>query len=115
MPEYLAFIDESGNHDLDTSKPGVSKYHVVAAIVCKVSQLDSLTTIVDALRKKHYGDGEIKSSKTHDERRIRVLSDLQEIDFKFTALAVNKEELHTTGGFPHKKSFVKDVLNNSNS
>lgn len=107
MPEYLAFIDESGNHDLDTSKPGVSKYYVVAAIVCKVSQLDSLTTIVDALRKKHYGDGEIKSSKTHDERRIRVLSDLQEIDFKFTALAVNKEELHTTGGFPHEKSFVK--------
>lgn len=107
MPEYLGFIDESGNHDLDTSKAGVSKYYVVTAIVCKESQLEALETLVEALRKKHYGNGEIKSSKTQEDRRIRVIKDLQEIDFKFTALAVNKDELQKTGGFPHKKSFVK--------
>jgi len=107
MPEYLAFIDESGNHDLDTSKEGVSKYYVVAAIVCKSSNFDALAATVDLLRKKHYGPGEIKSSKTQEERRLRVMNDLLGIDFKFTALAVNKSELQKTGGFPHKRSFVK--------
>jgi biotin operon repressor len=107
MPEYFGFIDESGNHDLDTSKDGASKYYVVAAVVCKESQLDSLASLVEQLRKKHYGTGEIKSSKTQEDRRLRVLGDLQEIDFKFTALTVNKEDLQKTGGFPHKKSFVK--------
>lgn len=107
MPEYLAFIDESGNHNLDTSKVGVSKYYVVSAIVCKVDQREALEPLVEALRKKHYGNGEIKSSKTQEGRRIRVIDDLQDIDFKFTALAVNKDELQKTGGFPHKRSFVK--------
>lgn len=107
MPEYLGFIDESGNHDLDTSKAGVSKYYVVTAIVCKEFQLEALESLIEVLRKKHYGNGEIKSSKTQEERRIRVIKDLLNIDFKFTALAVNKDELQKTGGFPHKKSFVK--------
>jgi hypothetical protein len=107
MPEYLGFIDESGNHDLDTSKAGVSKYYVVTAIVCKEFQLEALESLIEVLRKKHYGNCEIKSSKTQEERRIRVIKDLLNIDFKFTALAVNKDELQKTGGFPHKKSFVK--------
>lgn len=107
MADYLAFIDESGNHDLDTSKEGVSKYYVVVAIVCKSADSAALFLDVDALRQKHYGPGEIKSSKTQDQRRLRVLADLEKIDFKFSALAVNKDELLKTGGFPHKQSFVK--------
>jgi len=107
MPKYLGFIDESGNHDLDTSKEGVSKYYVINAIVCEEDQLQGLTNLVETLRRNHYGEGEIKSSRTKAERRIRVIEDLQAIDFKFVALAVNKDELQKTGGFLHKKSFVK--------
>lgn len=107
MLEYSGFIDESGNHDLDTSKEGASKYYVVAAVICKTTQLEKLSGEIEILRRTHYGAGEIKSNKTHDDRRIRVLTDLMDVDFKFTALAVNKNELLKTGGFPHKKSFVK--------
>ncbi|WP_158239235.1 DUF3800 domain-containing protein [Uliginosibacterium sp. TH139] len=107
MSEYFAFIDESGNHDLDTSKEGVSTYYVVAAIVCKSANVESLTKTVDVIKNKHYGTGEIKSSKTKEDRRLRVINDLLDIDFKFTAIAVNKNELQKIGGFPHKKSFVK--------
>jgi hypothetical protein len=107
MSDYLGFIDESGNHDLETNKKDVSKYYVVAAVVCKETDEYELMLQVEQLRKKYYGGGEIKSGRTRDDRRVVILNELQNVDFKFMALAVNKEELVRTGGLVYKKTFVK--------
>lgn len=109
MQEFHAFIDESGNHDLDTSKQGTTKYYVVAAVICRSSESNNLSNKINLLSKKHFSGSEIKSSKLTDERRIKIIKDLIEIDFKFSAIAVNKEEVSSDGGFAHKRSFIKYI------
>ena len=98
---------------MDTSKKGVSKYFIVCAVIIDESDLQSLSEDVEALRKKHFQTGEIKSSKVRDrdnhERRIKVLNSILELDFKFYAIAVEKDALRKDGGFLHKRSFLKFI------
>ena len=65
------------------------------------------------MRQKYFQTGEIKSSKVRDrdshERRIKILNSILELDFKFYAVAVEKDALRRDGGFPHKKSFLKFI------
>lgn len=111
--DTLAFIDESGNTDLDTSKRDVSKYFIVCAVIIDSDNFQPLSESVEQLRQKYFQTGEIKSSKVRDrdnhERRIKILSSILELDFKFYAIAVEKEALRNDGGFPHKRSFLKFI------
>lgn len=107
MSAYYAFIDESGNTDINTDKAGASKYYVVAAVILREEQLDSISESVELLRYKFYGVGEIKSSKTKNPKRIAIINELLNINFKFVALIVHKDELCRSRGFKFKTSFVK--------
>lgn len=113
MIKTLAFIDESGNTDLDTSKTDVSKYFIVCAVIINESQADSLRYEVEAIRKKYFQTGEIKSSTVRDrddhKRRIKILNSILGLDFKFYAVAVEKEALSRDAGFQYKKSFLKFI------
>ena len=72
-----------------------------------------LSEKVEELRQKYFQTGEIKSSKVRDrdahERRIKILNTILELDFKFYAIAVEKDALRRDGGFPHKRSFLKFI------
>lgn len=48
----LAFIDESGNTYLDTSKVDVSKYFIVCAVIIDGEKFDSLRDEVETIREK---------------------------------------------------------------
>ena len=75
--------------------------------------LQPLSEKVEELRQKYFQTGEIKSSKVKDrddhERRIKILNTILELDFKFYAIAVEKDALRRDGGFPHKRSFLKFI------
>ena len=43
MDPIFAFVDESGNHDLDVEKIGASDYFIVAAIVIKESAVEKIS------------------------------------------------------------------------
>lgn len=109
MPEFYAFIDESGDPSLKTDKPGVSKYYSIAAVVTDESRLENLERSIDGIRKKYYGNGEIKSSNTDDVRRLRVLEDLQDVHFHFRALAVDKDAIYRDSGLIYKQPFIKFI------
>lgn len=113
MSKTLAFIDESGNTDLDTSKQDVSKYFIVCAVILDDDKVDSLREDVEAIRKKYFQTGEMKSSSVRDRdghaRRIKILEAILEFDFKFYAVAVEKGALSRDGGFQYKKSFLKFI------
>lgn len=113
MIKTLAFIDESGNTDLDTLKQGVSKYFIVCAVIIDEDKVDALKIEVEAIRKKYFQTGEIKSSSVRDRddhaRRIKILENIQQLNFKFYAIAVEKQALSRDGGFPYKKSFLKFI------
>ena len=111
MNSIFAFIDESGNHDLDVEKIGASDYFIVVAIIINEPDFFQFSARAEELRKKHFQTGEMKSNgiKGNDQhqRRIRILSDILQLDFKFYALAVKKSDVHKDSGLQYKQTFFK--------
>jgi len=113
VDKVSAYIDESGNHDLDTSKGGASKYFIICAILVNDKNLDSLHQEVESIRKRHFQTGEMKSSNIRDvdkhKRRIKILEEVLTLDFHFFAVAIDKTALSRDSGLQYKKSFLKFV------
>jgi len=85
MFETFAFIDESGNHDLNTEKLGASQYFIVLAILTDSDRINDLRNAVERVRVSHFGkNNEIKSSSVKDDRRLRIINDLMPIVLNFT-------------------------------
>jgi hypothetical protein len=115
MQPMIAFIDESGNTDLGVGKSGVTDYFVLVAIVITEESFNSLLEKTESIRKMHFQTGEMKSSsiknKDSHSRRIKIISDVLKLDFKFFSLAFSKSDLKRDGGLQHKTSFFKFVNN----
>lgn len=112
MDRTYAFVDESGNADLDTSKGGSSGFFIVCSILVAEKDLDAAYAQAEALRKRHFQTGEIKSSnlKVKDaERRAQILTELAELPFKLYFTIVDKGRIHKDGGLRIKTTFVKYV------
>ncbi|CAN0565209.1 unnamed protein product [Ectocarpus sp. 12 AP-2014] len=113
MIPKIAYIDESGNHDLDTAKAGASCYFIVCAIIVDADKNDQFVKNADKIKRKHFQGSEMKSSKVRakddHKRRIKILDDLFHLDFTFYALAVDKGEIYKDSGYQYKKSFIKNL------
>lgn len=112
MERTYAFVDESGNHDLETSKQGSSGFFVVCSVLVSATGLERAYELAEALRARHFQTGEIKSSKVKvkdTERRVRILSDLAELPLKLYFTVVDKSRVYRDGGLQFKKSFIKHV------
>lgn len=102
----FAFVDESGDLNLNDE---ASSYYAVAAVIVSEENKETLYQHAENVRQKHFGNGEIKSSKLSDERRILVLRDLLHEHLKFYAFVINKELIHTDTGLAYKKSAIKHL------
>lgn len=105
----LAFVDEYGDPNLDTTNAGVSTYFIVTAVLVDTPDLNAVQTSVDAVRRQHFQTGELKSSTVgaDDDRRLRVLRDLQPIPWRFYSVAVDKRQVSKTSGLIYKRPFLK--------
>lgn len=103
-----AFVDEFGNTGLDFTKQDVSTHYIVSAIIVDDAAIPTLETKLDAVRRRHFQTGEMKSSTvgTNDSRRIRILKDLIEIDFHIFAVVADKRLIYGEG-LTYKESFLK--------
>lgn len=108
-----AFMDEYGDSGLNFDNQGTSTLFIVTAIIVEENYLEKLEAGVEAVRAKHFGLGEIKSSNvgSNHERRKRILADINKIDFSFFAVVVDKRKILKDSGLIFKKSFYK-FLNN---
>jgi hypothetical protein len=112
MDRTYAFVDESGNTDLDTSKGGSSGFFIVCSILVAETDLDAAYAQAEELRKRHFQSGEIKSSKLKlkdSDRRARILNELADLPFKLYFTVVDKSRIHKDGGLRIKTSFIKYV------
>lgn len=118
MERMYAFVDESGNHDLNTSKPGSSLFFVVCSVLISERNLSRAYELAEEVRTRHFQTGEIKSSnlKAKDtDRRQRILIDLAALPLKLHFTVVDKSRVFQDGGMQYKKSFIKHVNNLSYS
>ncbi|WP_233631201.1 MULTISPECIES: DUF3800 domain-containing protein [unclassified Pseudomonas] len=107
-----AYVDESGNSDLDTSKTGSSGFFVVCSILVAEKDLQDAYQRAEELRRQHFQTGEIKSSKVRSkdaDRRARILNDLAKLPIKLYFVVVEKERIYKDGGLQFKTSFVKHI------
>jgi hypothetical protein len=103
-----AFLDESGDTSLDFKNEGVSTHFAVTAILVEKNALEVLDEKLEDIRKKHFQTGEMKSSKvgSNDIRRIQILHDLKELNFRVFAVVVDKKQIWSQG-LAIKSSFFK--------
>ena len=116
VERVYAFTDESGAFGWDIENPNVSTHFIITAIIVKESELESFTQQAEALRKKHFQTGEIKSSNIggNHARRLRLLADLQGIPFSIFSVCVDKKkciENMSMKGLQYKKTFYKFMNN----
>ncbi|RZK36680.1 MAG: DUF3800 domain-containing protein, partial [Hymenobacter sp.] len=81
-----AFADEFGNNSFDFKAQG--SHFIVATVISKTDNLDSLRAGIDEIRRKHnFQTGEIKSSGVgpNHSRRKRILEDIAKLEISVYA------------------------------
>ena len=109
MQKFHCFVDEYGDTNISIEKSGVSAFFIITIIFIPSDSHASKAEAAERLRIKYFQKGEMKSSKVgdNDERRIKILSDLNDIDFRSFSLAVDKSKLYKDSGLAWKRSFFK--------
>lgn len=113
MERIYAFTDESGAFGWDLDNLNVSTHFVISAIIVRESNLSSLRLSVEAVRRKHFQTGEMKSShvgKNH-KRRKRIIADLLPLPFAIFSVVFDKRQLSEAKGLRYKPSFYKFMNN----
>lgn len=112
MNRTYAYIDESGNHDLETTKQGASHYFIVASVLTNDQKIGALEEGTKSIRDRFFPNGEMKSSSIGPkdfERRIKILSEVMKLDFKYYVLAIDKERVYKDSNLRFKKTFLKNI------
>jgi hypothetical protein len=108
MNNQIAFIDEFGNNGLDFESEGVSTHFIVTAILVDKDNLENVENKIEEIRKKNFQAGEMKSSKVSDNdgRRLKILNELNEVNYHIFSVVIDKRELKGEG-FNYKEPFYK--------
>jgi hypothetical protein len=110
MQRVHVFIDESGDEhsNVDT---GASEYYVLAAICVREEDLSELEAQAEALRKKYFQSGEMKSSGIAGnlQRRLTVLNAISALPFFGYVKVVVKRRLNPDSGLRFPQPFLKFV------
>lgn len=104
-----AFCDEFGAFGFSFEKPNVSTHFIITAIIVNDSDMPALRDSVEAVRKKHFQTGEMKSShlKNNHTRIRKLLDDLMPLPFNIYYLVVDKRKIYEQSGLRIKTSFYK--------
>ena len=111
-----AFIDEYGAFGWDIDNPSVSTHFIITAVLVKETYLDEFRAGAEALRKKEFQSGEIKSKTTgnNHKKRMRILEEMLELPFTVFSVCIDKKkclENMSLKGLRFKKSFYKFMNN----
>lgn len=108
--KVTAYIDESGAYGFNFENPGCSSHFIVTAILVKNEDIAFLSESAEAIRKRFFQTGEMKSSKigkNHIRRRL-ILNAFKELPFRIFALVVDKRKIYQENtGLMYKRSFYK--------
>lgn len=106
-----AFLDESGDPDIDVEKKGTTTHFALAAVVAEEANLDELRAKIEGLREKHFQRGPMKSKTVGNnlKRRLEILGDLDATGYRTLGLVVDKRRLDRESGLRFRASFMKFI------
>ncbi len=105
----IAFVDEYGDHNLNTDLQGVSTHYIVSAVIVDQCQVDAARKCVVKVQNKFYPVSELKSSKVskNDAKRLDILRDLAELPAHYYSVVIDKRSIDKETGLIYKKPFIK--------
>jgi hypothetical protein len=108
MAGQIAYIDEFGTNSRSFEKEGVSTHFIISCVLIETEKEQQIKDVIEQVRKKYFGPGEIKSSSVgnNDKRRLQILTELVKANFTILSLVVDKTKLEGDG-FQFKPSFYK--------
>ena len=97
MGRLFAFVDEFGDNGLNFDNPRVPSHFLVAAIIVDEDNIVELESHVERIRQQHFHGAEMKSKKIGQDhnKRLAILQELLNGQFRIYALVVDKQRLHT--------------------
>lgn len=116
MEHVYAFTDEYGAFGWDLDNPSVSTHYIITSIIVSDSNLEQCKQQIENVRKKHFKNSEIKSSKikSNNKRRVKILQDLKDVPYKIFSVCIDKKackENMSSKGIQYKHSFYKFMNN----
>lgn len=116
MEHVYAFTDEYGAFGWDLDNPSVSTHFIITSIIVSDSNLEQCKQQIENVRKKHFKNSEIKSSKIkgYNKRRVKILQDLKDVPYKIFSVCIDKKackENMSSKGIQYKHSFYKFMNN----
>jgi hypothetical protein len=107
--KVYAFIDEYGDTKAELGKPGTSKVFAIAALLVRDDDVDGARAAAEALRRKFFQTGEIKSAKVggNDDRRLAILEHVSRLPVATFVLVINKGAIFPDSGLSFKRTFFK--------
>lgn len=113
MEKIYAFTDEYGSFGWNFDKPDVSTHFIITAIIIEKANLNRVRNEAEAIRKRFFQTGEMKSSKvsSNHKRRLSILDQLLRLDFSIFPVVIDKRKVINYPGLKYKKSFFKFMNN----
>ncbi len=116
MERIYAFTDEYGQFGWDLTKQDVSTCFIINSVIVSEHELGEFTEKAEIIRKKHFQNGEMKSSKVagNFKRREQILQELSELPFRIFPVVINKKEYLENvrlEGLKYKPTFYKFMNN----
>ena len=117
MERMYAFTDEYGAFGYDLDNPNVSTHFIITAVIVKESDLEAYMVGAEAIRKKYFQTGEIKSSKLGPDkhnRRMLILQEIAALPMCFLTICIDKRsciENMNSKGWQYKGTFYKFMNN----
>lgn len=110
----FAFIDECGNFGFDFSEKGSSDFFVLSAILVPFDKIKILENEIEKIRVSNFQDGEMKSSQiaSNHKRRLKIITEILQLDFKVIALVVDKKKLYSQSPLKNFKGTFYRYLHN---
>lgn len=113
MERLYAYLDECGGYGFNDSVLNQERLFIVAAIIVKETDVESVNAALDIIRKEEFGGQEIKSSniKGNHHRRVRILNKVLRLPFNILCLIVDKKEILSDHGVRRSKKYFYEFLN----
>ncbi|MGL5647791.1 MAG: hypothetical protein ACRDDY_08065 [Clostridium sp.] len=107
--KMIGFIDEIGSYGFDFEQETVSSHFILSCIVVEEEKRNDMEEKIKKIREKYFLTDEMKLFEIEGDRkkRLSVLNELVDLDFKVFTLIIDKEKICEENGLRYRNSFIK--------
>lgn len=105
----IGFVASSGNYGFDFDKSGVSNSYIITSVLVEHEKIKELEDRLQDICEGYFNNGRLNSKRiiNNHNKRLEILKEIRDLDFKAFTLVVDKRKIYKDSGIVYKRSFVK--------